>query len=162
MQHSLILKYVTPTNLVMLQLRKSHFLKFLFQSFHRTSNCKNRLSATLSFVFCFFFQFLAQYPTTRPQSLQPNCWSFLVSSSVSLSSMNWLWLLSGRSASSFLLLDRSSPVSARTEGPVDDEDEASTVEVGLLSVRLLLTVLVEKRHKQKWVLLACEREKDKY
>lgn len=161
MQHSLILKYVTPTNLVMLQLRKSHFFSlFLFQSFNRTSNCKNRLSATLSFV-C-FLQFLAQYPTTRPQSLQPNCWSFLVSSSVSLSSTNWLWLLSGRSASSFLLLDRSSPASPRKEGPVDDEDEASTVEVGLLSVRLLLTVLVEKRHRQKWVLLACEREKDKY
>lgn len=44
--------------------------------------------------------------------------------------------------------DRSNPVSIRTEEPVEDEAEASTVEVVLVSIRLLLTILTMKEGAQ--------------
>lgn len=107
------------------------------------------------------YHFLAQH-LKRPQSLQPNCWSFLVSS-FSLSSTYWLWLAKDRSVgfpSSFLLLDRSSLVSANTEELVEDEAEASIAEVVLVSSRLLLTILKPEEQcteKHQWV---CEFAKN--
>lgn len=115
----------------MCQLRGSHF--FPFQSFCFLWRCILRSNSVL----------ILPNVTRRPRSVQPNCWSFLVLSN-SLSSIYWLWFLSVRSAgfpSSCLVLDRSSPVSMRTEETVEEEAEASIGAAVLVSTRLLLTVL---------------------
>lgn len=112
----------------------------LFDSFDVLINNINKSVWILPKGQCFFFS-TTTFQEATIWSVQPKCWSSLVSS-VSSSSTDSLftdrlaWL-----CTSVLLQDRSSPVSTRTEEALEDEAEASIAEVLLVSVRLLFTVL---------------------